>query len=500
MLRLDDPLRAAEWLRARVGGHLSSDSRSLQAGDGFIAWPGAAVDARRFALDALARGAAACLVEASGLESFPELAASSDARLAAYDGLKAACGFIASAFHGEPSRRLAVLAVTGTNGKTSTAWWLASALPSPRLASPIPCGLVGTLGMGVPPMLEPSGLTTADPVRWQRQLRSFVDRGLGACAVEASSIGLAEHRLDGTEIRLALFTNFSRDHLDYHGSMEAYWQAKARLFDWPDLRVAVVNVDDSKGSELAARLQARPVDLWTVAIGGPARLRADNARAQPDGWCFDVVEGELRVPFAAPVLGRYNVSNLLGVIAALRALGQPLPQAVAACEGLAPVPGRLERIGREGQPLVVVDYAHTPDALDQVLAALRPLATARGGRLWCVFGCGGNRDATKRPLMAAIAEKGADRVVVTSDNPRDERPEAIVAQMLLGLSHDRAVEVEVDRARAIAHAIGHAEPADVVLLAGKGHETWQEVAGRRLPFNDRAHAEAALQAREEMTG
>jgi UDP-N-acetylmuramyl-tripeptide synthetase len=395
-----------------------------------------------------------------------------------------------------------VLAVTGTNGKTSTAWWLAQALSGLQQVAPVPCGLVGTLGIGRPPRPgvsgEPAddvvytGLTTPDPVLLQQTLRRFVDEGLKACAIEASSIGIEERRLDGTRIHTAVFTNFSQDHLDYHGSMEAYWQAKAELFRWPGLQAAVVNLDDAKGVELAAALKGGLGELWTFSVLGPARLQARDVVHDARGLQFAVQEGDESHTLSTQLIGQYNVANLLAVIGAMRALGVPLAAAVQACRGLSPVPGRMECISQPGQPLVAVDYAHTPDALGKALLALRPLAEQRGGQLWCVFGCGGGRDAGKRPLMGAMAAKNADQVVVTSDNPRNEKPEAIISQILLGLAGHTRVTVHADRAQAIASTLVDAAPADVVLIAGKGHERFQELAGRKLPFSDRTHAQQAL--------
>jgi UDP-N-acetylmuramoyl-L-alanyl-D-glutamate--2,6-diaminopimelate ligase len=278
--------------------------------------------------------------------------------------------------------------------------------------------------------------------------------------------------------------------------MEAYWEAKAELFRWPGLQAAVVNIDDEKGLELRDLLQGGALDLWTVSCQQAARLQAQDIGYTSEGLRFTVAEGGARHALQTHLVGQYNVSNLLGVLGMMRAIGVPLADAVAACGGLLPVPGRMERIHVAGQPLVAVDYAHTPDALDKALAALRPLAAQRGGELWCVFGCGGDRDPVKRPLMAAVAEKNADRVVVTSDNPRSEKPEAIISQILLGLSHADVVEVQADRARAIAETIAAARPQDVVLVAGKGHEDYQEIAGVRHPFSDQAHAQAALRARK----
>jgi UDP-N-acetylmuramoyl-L-alanyl-D-glutamate--2,6-diaminopimelate ligase len=277
--------------------------------------------------------------------------------------------------------------------------------------------------------------------------------------------------------------------------MEAYWEAKAELFRWPGLRAAVVNVDDEKGRALAQTLQDGSLDLWTVSCQEPARLVADDIGYDGQGLRFTVREGQERHPLATSLIGQYNVSNLLGVIGAMRASGVALARAVRACGGLLPVPGRMERLTEPGKPLVAVDYAHTPDALDKALQALRPLATQRGGKLWCVFGCGGDRDPNKRPLMAAVVEKNADRVVVTSDNPRSEKPESIISQILLGLSRDECVQVQADRALAIGETVAAAAAEDVVLVAGKGHEDYQEVAGVKLPFSDHAHAQAALDAR-----
>jgi UDP-N-acetylmuramyl-tripeptide synthetase len=490
MRELHTPQEAVHWLRSRVTGTLHCDSRNVAAGDGFIAWPGASTDGRKYVPAAPVQGATACLVEREGVEVFGFDAPG----IAAYAQLKAATGPIAAAWFEQPSGELDVLAVTGTNGKTSTAWWLAQALSNLRPRS-IPCGVIGTLGTGRPPHLDFVGLTTPDPVLLQRQFRRFLDDGLKACAIEASSVGIVERRLDGTQVRVAVFTNFTQDHLDYHGTMEAYWEAKAELFAWPGLRAVVINIDDEKGRMLAQSLEGRGVDVWTVSCREPARLVAQDIGYDGGALRFVVQEGEQRCPLLTQLIGDYNVANLLGVIGAMRALGVKLKPAVRACGNLLPVPGRMERLGGDGKPLVAVDYAHTPDALDKALQALRPLAGERGGKLWCVFGCGGDRDPNKRPLMAAVVEKNADRVVVTSDNPRSEKPENIISQILLGLSHDDCVQVQADRALAIAETIAAAAAQDVVLLAGKGHEAYQEIAGVKHPFSDQVHAQAALDAR-----
>ncbi len=489
--------QAADWLAARVrtGGvaTLRTDSRAVQPGDAFIAWPGYATDGRRYVQAALAAGAAACLVEAEGAEAY----AFDDARIATLPGLKAATGPLAAAWFGQPAQALDVVAVTGTNGKSSTAWWTAQALSALGRR----CGVVGTLGVGEPPLdgapgsITFTGLTTPDPVTLHAGFRRMADAGFTACAVEASSIGLVEQRLAGTPVTVAQFTNFSRDHLDFHADMAAYWAAKRPLFSWPGLRAAVVNIDDAQGAALAAELQAGGLDLWTVSVCQPARLRALDLGYTGGGLSFTLAEGTARVPVCSRLIGDYNASNLLGVLAALRALGVPLADAAAVVPRLTPVPGRMDRVPTAaGQPEVVVDYAHTPDALDKALGALRPLAAARGGALWCVFGCGGNRDASKRPLMGAIAERLADRVVLTSDNPRLEDPLAILAQVRAGLQRAPAAQIE-DRAAAIAHAVQHAAADDVVLIAGKGHEDYQDAAGVKRPFLDADVAARALAAK-----
>ncbi len=491
---LQTPQQAAQWLRARVTGVLRTDSRQVQPGDGFIAWPGAATDGRQHMASAFARGASACLMQAEG--SAPWQGLQPAERLAALPDLKALTGLVADAYYEQPSRQLGVLAVTGTNGKTSTACWLAQALAGPAIGER--CGVVGTLGLGLWPTLAHTGMTTPDPVRLQQAFRDMVEAGASHCAIEASSIGIAEHRLDGTAIRVAIFTNFTQDHLDYHGDMASYWAAKRALFDWVGLRAAVVNIDDPQGATLAAELADGPLELWTCSRQQTgARLRAQPLPSR-EGLSFEVREGDQACRVDTVLTGDYNLDNLLGVIGALRAQGVPLAQAAAACSALQAVPGRMQRVlptQAGAAPLAVVDYAHTPDALRQALAALQPLAQERGGRLWCVFGCGGDRDPHKRPLMAAVAEQGAGRVVLTSDNPRSEAPAAILAQVRAGLARPQAAEVIEERAAAIRHALWHAEAADVVLVAGKGHETTQEIAGVAHPFSDVAQIEAALAAR-----
>jgi UDP-N-acetylmuramyl-tripeptide synthetase len=501
MMLVSSALDAARWFRActhaGVGtsvssGTLQTDSRRIRPGDAFMAWPGAASDGRQHVLAALQAGAAACLVEAQGVEVY----GFEDPRVAKFEGLKAASGLIASAYFEEPSHALDVVAVTGTNGKTSTAWWLAQALNAMRKnthAAPYSCGLIGTLGLGTPGQMVWSGLTTPDPVMLQAELARLRDAGATACAMEASSIGLAEHRMAGTQVRVAIFTNFTQDHLDYHGSMQSYWLAKRALFDMPGLQTAVINLDDPKGNELRAYcLQHGLSVISTSRLQTEATLFSGAVKYLADGMQFSVHEGANCAQVTCPVVGDFNRANMLGVLGALRALGVDLRAACSSLDACTTVPGRMELLSLPAQALAVVDYAHTPDALMKALAALRPLAQARGGKLWCVFGCGGNRDAHKRPLMAKAAEQGADQVVLTSDNPRDEAAQTIADHLMAGFTQAMTPFVELDRGRAIAHTVQQAAVQDVILIAGKGHETYQEIAGIKHPFSDREQALLAM--------
>lgn len=521
MQHLASSMAAAAWLKARGARSLCTDHRRVRPGDAFLAWPGRRHDARLHTDAALAAGAAACLVEAEGLAPSASRDESAASRVASLNDLKRQAGDVADAFFGHPSRALKVVAVTGTNGKTSSTWWVAQALG----ALGTRCGVVGTLGVGEPQRsFESTGLTTPDAVALQASFRRFVDEGLHACAIEASSIGIVEHRLAGASVEVAAFTNLTQDHLDYHGTMAAYGSAKRALFDMPGLKAAVLNVDDAHGRAWAAELAHRgELALWTVsAVGadtGPGeagaapspRLWARQVQHTADGMTLalcerDAVSGaERHETLRTPLIGGFNVENLVVVAACLRALGHPLAQVAQALGGLTPVPGRLERVPSAGpapQPAVVVDYAHTPDALDKALQALAPLASARGGKLWCVFGCGGDRDASKRPLMGRVAVEGASHVVVTSDNPRSEPPGDILAQVMAGAQQatrsgdaTHSLVALEDRREAIVHAVRAAQPTDVVLIAGKGHEQTQEIAGEKQPFSDVEEALAALARR-----
>lgn len=504
MMRLDNAIQAAAWLHQHVGtGALQTDSRRIQAGDGFIAWPGAATDGRQYVTSALKAGASCCLVESDGAAAFKF----EDARVAQFDGLKAASGPIAAAYFEQASAKLDVVAVTGTNGKTSTAWWLAQALNFHRSDTLLKndrltqysCGLIGTLGIGTPGAMVSTGLTTPDPVMLQTEFSHLRDMGATACAMEASSVGLAEYRMAGTQIKVAVFTNFTQDHLDYHGNMEAYWLAKLSLFDMPGLQTAVINLDDTKSDELVAHCKARGLQIISTSqLRTDAGLCGSAPEHGSGGMTFSVTEPGQTHRVSCPVIGDFNAANMLGVIGALRALGIDLQ---AACDALAhctPVTGRMELVSEVGQPLMVVDYAHTPDALAKALAALRPAAQSRGGKIWCVFGCGGNRDATKRPLMAHAAFAGAHHIVLTSDNPRDESPQSIAQQIMVGFGDQQSsIHQELNRKAAIEWAARQAAAEDVILVAGKGHEDTQEIAGIKHAFSDVMQAKAALKLRKQ---
>ena len=459
---------------------LSADSRRCAPGCAFFAYPGEKADGRRFIADAVARGASAVLWEA---QHFAWSSAWRVPNVAVHD-LKQQAGVLASRFYGEPSQALWVCGVTGTNGKTSSSHWIAAALEKTGART----GVVGTLGCGFLGALRDAGNTTPDALELQAMLKDLRSAGARAVAMEVSSHGLVQARVNGLRVACAVFTNLSHDHLDYHGSMQAYGEAKAQLFAMPGVQSAVLNLDDAFGRELARRLAGRVRTIGYSIDAAAAAAPVDDVIALQGN---EVVSSFGRSPFATRQVGRFNRSNVLGVLGALSAYGISFPEAVRLVADLPDVPGRMEQVGE--RPLVIVDYAHTPDALEKVLTALQPVARERGGRLAVVFGAGGDRDPAKRPLMGAVTERLADRVLVTSDNPRSEDPLRIIEAIAAGMR--KGAMREPDRARAIEQAVLEAAPQDVLLIAGKGHESTQEIAGRRLPFSDQAVARAALARR-----
>lgn len=464
---------------------VADDSRQVQAGDVFLAYPGDLSDGRRYIADAIARGAVAVLWQPGG--DFAWNSALTVANLP-LDALRSLAGPLAHALYGHPSEGLSLIAITGTNGKTTVSQCLARAYPKP-------CAMIGTLGAGFPEELEETGFTTPEATMLMRYLATFRAKQAAACALEASSIGIEEGRMNGARVDVAVFTNFTRDHLDYHGSMEAYAAAKFKLFTWPRLRTAVINLNDELGQKLARETTASRVlgyAMGEVPAGFMAQIQAQNVEDTPFGQRFNLILPNGRLTVDTGLVGRYNIANLLAVAAVLYDAGVSAYEIGRRLSELTPPPGRMERIGGDSQPLVVVDYAHTPDALDNVLRALREVASQRHGRLHVVFGCGGDRDAGKRPLMGEVAGRLADRVMVTSDNPRSEAAQAIIEAILAAPIQ---AEFEVDRSIAIQQVISQADERDVVLLAGKGHETYQEIAGVRKHFSDIEQAKAALAAR-----
>ena len=461
---------------------LASDSRRCAPGVAFLAYPGEAADGRAHIGDAIARGAAAVLWDDDKFSWNPAWRVPNRP----VQKLKQQAGALAHEFYGHPSESLWVCGVTGTNGKTSCSQWIAALLGN--------AAVIGTLGAGFPGALSSAINTTPDALETQFLLREFLNQGADAVAMEVSSHGLAQGRVNGVRFACALFTNLSHDHLDYHGTMSKYAAAKAKLFEMPGLQAAVLNLDDALGAELARRLAGRVRTLgYSLSPQKPVGVDEFVIAARIEGPQIDLESSWGRASTAIRQLGRFNVSNALGVLGCLVANGISFEESARLLATLPPVAGRMQAVGEE--PLVVVDYAHTPDALEKVLQALRPIAAARGGRLAVVFGAGGDRDPAKRPLMGAIAARLADRVLITSDNPRSEQPLEIISQIEKGLQRDH--EVEADRARAIEKMISTSEKNDVILIAGKGHETYQEIAGRRTHFSDEEQARSALIEREK---
>ena len=489
-----------DWFKTK-GLHVNAlaiDSRRVNPGDVFLAFPGESSDGRRFIGQAMERGAAAVLWEKEGFDwqaeaPIPQRPVANLRRLA---------GPLAHEVYGRPSESLWTMGVTGTNGKTSCSQWLAQA-----------CGLcgartavIGTLGSGFPgepgsdatAMLSPALNTTPDPVTLHASLAALLREGGQGVAMEVSSIGLDQERVNGVAFGANLFTNLSRDHLDYHGDMESYARAKQRLFLTPGLRHAVLNLDDVQGVQIARMLAGSGVNrIGYSCVEGVAAhaglecfVQAHAIQTSPQGTEFSVTSSWGEAHLRSALLGRFNVANLAGVLGTMLGSGVPFDRAVAALARMQPVVGRMQRLGGGERPLVIVDYAHSPDGLEHTLGILKDAAHAHGGRLTVVFGCGGERDRGKRALMGTVAARHADSIIITSDNPRGEDPEAIIAEIASGI--DGAHERISDRRAAIARAVGEAARADVVLLAGKGHETYQEIAGQRIDFSDAAEARRAL--------
>ncbi len=509
-IMITDPDQLISHLRdiTSHGAQICADSRQITSGDIFFAYPvgrGAAFrDGRDYIAAALENGAAAIVFDpADGIADeyidHPNCFAVS--RLAAL------AGKLCSQWYGCPSKQLNVIGVTGTNGKTSITQWLAQALDTENHRSAV----VGTLGTGFPGALAYSGYTTPDAPRLQTELKGLLDQGAQQVVMEISSHALDQERVAGLDVSCAVFTNLTQDHLDYHGTMAEYAQAKEKLFSIPTLENVVINFDDPFGRELAVKLlAANKLRVWGYALTDKAFAGFENFGDRLNSIYvknFKITSTGYDAVFASkdfessvlqlPVLGEFNLSNYLAVWTVLITEGFSPAQASERMERLSPVPGRMEliqlnRTQRTDGPLVVVDYAHTPDALAKALAALRPVATQRGGKVWCVFGCGGDRDSGKRPQMGQVAQEYADHIVLTSDNPRSEEPEAIIAMIRSGITKEsNNIQSLPDRAAAIMAAVRHADLKDVILVAGKGHESTQEIKGKKFDFSDQEHIRLA---------
>ena len=453
-----------------IGG-LQTDSRRVRPGDLFLALPGMVSDGRDYIGDAVAGGAAAIVYESNDgfvLRGAPVPAV-------AVADLRQKIGIVADRFYESPSRRLVVVGVTGTNGKTTCTQLLAQALDRP----PRRCAVIGTLGYGFPGALNASLHTTPDAVTVQRLMAEFIERDATHVSMEVSSHALEQGRVNGVAFHVAVFTNLTRDHLDYHGDMESYGAAKAGLFAMEGLQYAVINHDDAFGRDLLAGMGSRTRTLSYGIEGGDVRAR--ELRLSPEGMHLRIATPAGDTELRSPLIGRFNAYNLLAVLATLLALGMKPEEAAVRLAGAHAPSGRAERFGgMQGLPLVVIDYAHTPDALEKILLALREHAR---GKLWCVFGCGGDRERGKRPVMGGIAERLADMVLLTDDNPRHESGDAIIRDIVAGMT--ATPKIIRDRRRAIAEAVHHAGEGDIVLIAGKGHEDYQQVGDTRLPYSDR---------------
>ena len=504
----EEILEACEAWLAKVApacARIQIDSRRIEQGDVFAAIRGGAVDGLSYAPVAASRHASAMLVE----DREDLLGKNAGLPMHVVPGLKTLLGEVASRFYGRPSAHMRGAAVTGTNGKTSISHWVGAALT--RLHHP--CAVIGTIGAFLNGRELPApSLTTPDAASMQEILASAYSLGAQAFALEASSIGLEQGRLKGTQLETAAFTNLTRDHLDYHKTLEAYERAKAILFTWPELRNAVVNIDDPAGVRLAHIALDHGVRLITYSLEGKTLAGGEAINAEaienlPHGIGFTVHWQGADYPVRASVIGRFNVSNLLATAGILLTFGIDAPAVFAQLERLTAPAGRLEVVrsgsssesasasGPFADPLVIVDYAHTPDALIKVMTALNEVLASRpGGVLSTVFGAGGDRDHGKRPLMGAAAGSLSGRIVITSDNPRSEDPQAIAEAVAAGVAEaDRAkMTVELDRRRAIIEAVCAAGANDIVLIAGKGHETYQEVNGVRSHFSDVQVAREAL--------
>ena len=496
---LEQVLEIVRWLKthSQASTHLQVDSRCVQAGDIFVALPGRRSHGRDFMHVAVAQGAAAVLLHSDGQTCTREVI--DGVAVLAVSGLTTMMARVAAQYYGEPARQMTGIAVTGTNGKTTSSQWCAQLLDALGKR----CAVLGTIGTFFRQKKFPApSLTTPDVVSLQGLYADLVHAGARYYAIEASSAGLRQGRLAQSAFDVAIYTNLTRDHLDYHGTMRAYAKAKAILMQWPGLKHAVINNDDAYADFMKEHARVHGVKIWGYSANGlqdrsdDRHIWATDLKPTAEGQSFLLHWNENSYPVHVPIVGHYNVENLLGVIAGLLALGFSVEAIIRKVQFLKAPAGRLEVVAGGMYPMALVDYAHTPDAMRKLLRALRPLTQVRGGKLWIIFGCGGDRDRGKRPIMVQVAQKYADCVVITSDNPRTEDPQQILEDMKQGLTKP-ATLIEMDRAKAIEKAIAMAAPRDVLVITGKGHETYQEIQGVRYHFSDQEEVQRARQVKEQ---
>jgi UDP-N-acetylmuramoyl-L-alanyl-D-glutamate--2,6-diaminopimelate ligase len=472
--------------------HLEADSRRIKPGDTFVAYPGVNTDGRKFIAQAVANGANAVIWEAKNFtwnESWnvPNIS---------IEDLRMHAGALADQVYSSPSQKLWMVGVTGTNGKTTCSHWIARSMNELGRKSAV----LGTLGNGMPGALQPTVNTTPESINVHSLLAEYVAHGVESVAMEVSSHALDQGRVNAVNFDVALLTNLSRDHLDYHGDMQSYASSKRKLFNWAQLKHAVLNLDDAFGAELAADLRDKSVEVTGYGLNEESLQLAERLGIRmvfcghldmdAQGMSLHIHSSWGRAELQSHLIGRFNTSNLLGVLAVLLVSGNELSEAVKKLEQQKAVAGRMQTLGGKDKPTVVVDYAHTPDALEKVLQALKEVTKPLGGNVICVFGCGGDRDRGKRPMMGTIATKLADECIITSDNPRSESPKAIIDAILFGV--EGRYQVIEDRAHAITRAISMARATDTVLIAGKGHEDYQEINGVKQPFSDSEVVRRAL--------
>ncbi len=466
---------------------MTADSRKVDVGSLFLAYKGEKSDGRDFIAQAIQNGAAGVMFDDSEFSWEERANENWHVPRIAVSNLRHHAGEVADEFYGHPSQKLWTVGVTGTNGKTSVSQWIAQAFNALKRKTAV----IGTLGNGFISSLSATNNTTPDAILLHGMLADFLEQQAEAVAMEVSSHGLDQGRVSGVHFDIAVFTNLSRDHLDYHGDMVSYGAAKKKLFTWDSLSCAVINIDDDFGRELAAELKTLGKTVITYGIGS-GDVNAKALQLEHGSITMQVITPQGDASLSAKVIGRFNAYNLLAVLATLLASNVSLNDAVTAISQIHAVPGRMQVLGGDSLPLVVIDYAHTPDALEKALITLKEQTQ---GKLVCIFGCGGNRDAGKRNVMGKIATEIADAVIITSDNPRDENPEAIIRQIVQGIT--KHYIIETDRASAIAIAVLSAKAGDVVLIAGKGHEDYQEISGVKQHFSDIEQAQMVLKLYEE---